>query len=311
MEILSVGRFQQEEESPTEDTYLMELKVWGTWEGDQIVNLLAFEYDNIANTGHYIKTKFAEQLWLKSERLADDRFDKIQSNKEKPSGILVEIDQLNGIISSGASIQSPCGLRAYTTPFRKMLRGPSQETPSQAGQQIFQRIISNSYNCSSQVVKSLTTLCFKSEKKQSSQSKKEPSTETGKPCLLYPDENKASLSDASDGLKEDDDKKMMVEDDVDNSNFDLCLFWKIENFANLDGADEVESNSRFHAFEDEIKRLPDGRYSTPIPWTTDRWRLERNFQLAAGRLESTLVRLSSIPNGLRKRNSAADRQSVC
>jgi hypothetical protein len=79
----------------------------------------------------------------------------------------------------------------------------------------------------------------------------------------------------------------------------------------LDGADAVESNSRFHAFEDEIKRLPDGRYSTPIQWTTDKWRLERNFQLAAGRLERTLVRLSSIPNGLRKRNSAADRQSVC
>jgi hypothetical protein len=224
MEKLSVRRFEQEEESPTEDTNLMELKVRGTWEGDKIVNLLAFESDYIANTGPYIKTKFSEQLWLKSERLVDDRFDRIQSDKEKPSEILVEMDQLNGIISSGASIQSPCGLRAYTTPFGKMLGGPSQETPSQADQQIVQRLISNSNNCSSQFVKSLTTVCFKSEKTQSSQSKKEPSTETGKPCLLYLDENKASLSDASDRLKEDDDKKMMVEDDVDNSNFDLSLF---------------------------------------------------------------------------------------
>jgi hypothetical protein len=45
---------------------------------DPIVNLLAFEYDYIANTGPYIKTKFAEQLWLKSERLAEDIFDRIQ-----------------------------------------------------------------------------------------------------------------------------------------------------------------------------------------------------------------------------------------
>ena len=36
--------------------------------------------------------------------------------------------------------------------------------------------------------------------------------ETGKSCLLYPDENRASFSDASDGPEEDDDKKRKKED---------------------------------------------------------------------------------------------------
>ena len=108
MKKLSVNIFQKEEESPPEDTNLMELKVRGTWEGAPIVNL-AFESDYVANTGPYIKTRFAEQLWLKCDRLADDRFNRIQSEEEEPTGILVGMDQLNSIISRGASTQSPCG----------------------------------------------------------------------------------------------------------------------------------------------------------------------------------------------------------
>jgi hypothetical protein len=57
-----------------------------------------------------------------------------------------------------------------------------------------------------------TTEPFSSTAVHSSQSKKESSTETGKPCLLYPDENRASFSDASDGPEEDDDKKRIKED---------------------------------------------------------------------------------------------------
>ena len=50
--------------------------------------------------------------------------------------------------------------------------------------------------------------------------------------------------DASDEPKEDNDKKLMVEDDLNNVKFDLSLFWKLESFANLDSADAVESNTR-------------------------------------------------------------------
>lgn len=65
----SIRRFQQEEETPTEETNLMELKVRVTWEGAPIVNLYVFESEYIANMGPYIKTRFAEELWLKSETI--------------------------------------------------------------------------------------------------------------------------------------------------------------------------------------------------------------------------------------------------
>jgi hypothetical protein len=69
------------------------------------------------------------------------------------------------------------------------------------------------------------------------------------------------------------------------------LFWRLENFANLDGVDAVESDERFDSFADEITRLPDGRYCTPIPWKTDKWRLQRNLKMASCRIDRTLTRL--------------------
>ena len=88
---------------------------------------------------------------------------------------------------------------------------------------------------------------------------------------------------------------MMLEDELKNADFEVSLFWKIESFANLDGTDAVESNSRFDALEDVITRLSDGHYSKPIPWTTDKWRLEKNLQLGTGRLGGTLIRLRKSP----------------
>jgi hypothetical protein len=86
-------------------------------------------------------------------------------------------------------------------------------------------------------------------------------------------------------------KKRFDKDEQRAVNFDLSLFWRLENFANLDGADAVESTERFDSFADEITRLPDGRYCTPIPWKTDKWRLQRNLKMASCRIDSTLVRL--------------------
>jgi hypothetical protein len=57
-----------------------------------------------------------------------------------------------------------------------------------------------------------TTSTFSSANVHSSQSKKESSTEAEKTGLLYPNENRASFSDASDGPEEDDDKKSIKED---------------------------------------------------------------------------------------------------
>ncbi len=155
VENLSIRVFQQEEENPPEMKNSMELKVRGTCEGAPIISLFAFESKFIANTGPYIKSRFAEQLWLKDERLTDDRFDRIHG-EEEPSGILVGMDQINLIIDGGASIQSPCGLRAYTTPFGKMLGGPSRETPYQTGQKIIQHLISQNNYLSTQAATSFT-----------------------------------------------------------------------------------------------------------------------------------------------------------
>jgi hypothetical protein len=50
------------------------------------------------------------------------------------------MDQTNLIIDSGASIQSLCGLRDYTTAFGIMLGGLSRKTPSRTGKKIIQHV---------------------------------------------------------------------------------------------------------------------------------------------------------------------------
>ncbi|XP_045023784.1 uncharacterized protein LOC123468396 [Daphnia magna] len=68
-----------------------------------------------------------------------------------------------------------------------------------------------------------------------------------------------------------------------------------ENFANLNDCVAVEKDDQFRSFCEEITRFEDGRYCTPIPWTTDRWRLEINHQMAAVRLRSMLHKLRKSP----------------
>ena len=100
----------------------MELRVRGNFEAP-IVPLLVLESDYISNTGPYIKTNFAETLWLDNKQLADDRFDKMQSDDEELSGILIGIDQADLIIDNKAAIQSPCRLRAYKSPLGQSIAG--------------------------------------------------------------------------------------------------------------------------------------------------------------------------------------------
>ena len=47
---------------------------------------------------------------------------------------------------------------------------------------------------------------------------------------------------------------MFDKDEQRAINFDLSLFWRLENFVNLDGADAVESTERFYSVADEITR---------------------------------------------------------
>jgi hypothetical protein len=82
---------------------------------------------------------------------------------------------------------------------------------------------------------------------------------------------------------------------MEKLNFDLSLFWRLENFTNLNDCVAVEKDDQFRSFCNEITRFEDGRYCTPIPWTTDRWRLEINYQMAATRFRSMLFKLRKSP----------------
>jgi hypothetical protein len=98
--------------------------------------------------------------------------------------------------------------------------------------------------------------------------------ETGTASLQHP-QTGASSSDAPTGSSGKTDIKRFKNDELNATNSDLSLFWKLENFANLDGAEALESEDRYDSFDEKITRLPDGRYCTPIPWSTDKWRLQK------------------------------------
>jgi hypothetical protein len=93
-------------------------------------------------------------------------------------------------------------------------------------------------------------------------------------------------------------EKDKKDNDLKQINFDLSLFWNLENLANLNDCNVVESNDRFDSFDKDITRQLDGRYCTPIPWAIDKWRLEKNYQMASGRLQIMLNRLRKSPDDL-------------
>ena len=127
---------------------------------------------------------------LESEQLADDKFDKIQSNKQEPSGILIGMDQADLIIKNKAVIQSPCelrGLRAYK----------SSLGPSKSGQKIIEQLITNSINSSQHAVTSFTTTSSNSSRVYPNNSEAEDNTssllspaETGRDLTKMNKENK-------------------------------------------------------------------------------------------------------------------------
>ena len=94
-----------------------------------------------------------------------------------------------------------------------------------------------------------TTEPFNSTSVHSSQSKKESSAKTGKSCLLYPDENRASFSDASDGPEEDDDKKRIKEDKQKDVKSRLLQQWSNQ-----------EAQRQFNEKWEETQRLFDEKW---------------------------------------------------
>jgi hypothetical protein len=212
--------------------------------------------------------------------LADDRFER--EGGDEDVGILVGMDQMFNIIFNEPAITSPCGLRAYSAKLGKVIGGPSQETTSKQSQSIVSQLLINS-NCSLPQITSQPSEFF-----NSIQSNKSENRETGNSSLLPLPENSEQIC-FFDSTKES--KRFEME----KLNFDMSLFWRLENFANLNDCVAVEKDDQFRSFCEEITRFEDGRYCTQIPWTTDRWRLEINHQMAAVRLRSMLHKLRKSP----------------
>ena len=127
-ELISVRVFKGENESEPELTNLVQVSVRGHWQGAPTINLEALESKVITDVGPYMQTEFANQLWLQSEQLADERHDRPW--KQYEVGLLIGQDKWNEFFPNEVAIQSPCGLRAYRSNVGRMIGGPSKEISS-------------------------------------------------------------------------------------------------------------------------------------------------------------------------------------
>ncbi|XP_046445140.1 uncharacterized protein LOC124194797 [Daphnia pulex] len=281
VEQIATRAFRQTEAPPAETHNVVEMTVRGTWPGAPTVRIEALEAtDKVGSTGPYQTTEFARKLWLENENLADDRFER--EGGDEDVGILVGMDQMFNIMFNEPATISPCGLRAYTSKLGKVIGGPWQEKSSKQSQTIVSQLLINSNRSLPQITSQPSKFLNSIQQDQSE------SRETENSSLLPLPENSEQIC-FFDTTKEN--KRFEME----KLNFDLSLFWRLENFANLNDCVAVEKDDQFRSFCDEITRFEDGRYCTPIPWTTDRWRLEINHQMAATRLRSMLFKLRKSP----------------
>ena len=151
----------------------------------------------------FAKTKRGQyRLWTylssssDNKQLGDDRFDRMQSDEEEPSGILIGMDQANLIMENKAAIQSPCGLRAYKSPLGLIIGGPSQENPSKSSQKLIEQLITNSYQ---HAATSFTTTCSNSSRIYPKDLEVNSGTEADTSSLLNPAETGTSFSENADG----------------------------------------------------------------------------------------------------------------
>ncbi|KZS05519.1 Uncharacterized protein APZ42_031268 [Daphnia magna] len=257
---------------------------------------------------------FARHLWLEDEKMADDRFE--TNSQEKEVSILIGVDQMFEIIPNEPAIQSLCGLRAYNTKLGRMIAGPSKEKRSEKEKAIIQQMLQCSSFSNYQTVSSYAARCLDSEFYFTNPSEDMEVMEAGKeaeefsPAQPRPMEEISSqeLNNTSKNKKEK--RKIVKEELKRQTDFDLSLFWKLEHFAILDDCDAVESDDALSSFGDKITRQKDGRYCTPIPWKMDKWRLEKNFLMAKGRLESLLERLKRTPELLSAYHNEIDQLHV-
>jgi hypothetical protein len=116
-------------------------------------------------------------------------------------------------------------------------------------QTIIEQLITNLIHSSQHAATSFTTTCSNSTRVYPNHSERNSEVDFGTSSLLSPPETKTSFSEETDrSVKKD--KTRFYKDEQKAVNFDLSLFWRLEKFANLDGAYAVESEKRFNSFTD-------------------------------------------------------------
>lgn len=150
------------------------------------------------------------------------------------------MDQMFQIMPNEAEIQSPCGLLAYQTKLGRILAGPSQEIDLKMGHQVIQHLFLTSNYPLTQIVSPLATKSQSRKNVIATQSNEIPMEKENVTASLQHPQPEASFSDAPTVPSGEKDKKLYEKDVLEATYFDLSLFWKLENFTNLDGVDAVE-----------------------------------------------------------------------
>ncbi|XP_053395582.1 uncharacterized protein LOC128555848 [Mercenaria mercenaria] len=84
-------------------------------------------------------------------------------------------------------------------------------------------------------------------------------------------------------------------------------FWNIESIGITDNVQNSNEEIAMKKFKETIK-FEDGRYQVTWPWRDEEFELPENRQLALGRLKSTVSRMSSKPELMKRYNEVIEDQ---
>ena len=75
----------------------------------------------------------------------------------------------------------------------------------------------------------------------------------------------------------------------------LDIFWNLESIGIIDSPSTSDDDKALEMFNNTVK-FEDGRYLVTWPWKESHPSLPENYQLAVGRLKSTLQKLKKYPH---------------
>ncbi|XP_062596767.1 uncharacterized protein LOC134258250 [Saccostrea cucullata] len=88
----------------------------------------------------------------------------------------------------------------------------------------------------------------------------------------------------------------------------LERFWELENIGITDTPDKNDSNDKVKMYQDKCIEFRDDKYYAKLPWKDDHSELPSNYGIALKRTQSTINRLSSNPELLKKYSAIIEEQ---